>query len=179
MADVKWIKVPTDIFDDEKIRDLEKYNDCDAYICLWLNILCHSKLKNIHGQKEFKIANIELTDEVLQAAFRYKGESIGKALQILERNGFIQRYKNSIVCISFWKDQHDRSTTRYKHWRNTVFERDGFVCQGCGTKKNLQAHHIIAWKDCKNNTDLRYAADNGITLCRACHLEAHGGRWNG
>lgn len=43
--------------------------------------------------------------------------------------------------------------------------------------KDLQAHHIIHWSDCKDNKDLRYATENGITLCRKCHLEAHGGSW--
>lgn len=178
MADVKWIKITTDIFDDEKILLIESLPECDAMICLWLNLLCRAKLKNSQGLKEFKISNIELTDEVLQAVFRYKGESIGAALIILEKNGFIKRYKNSIAVIPFWQDRHDRNSTRYKHWRSFVFERDGYVCQGCGTKKNIQAHHIITWEECKDNTDLRYSVENGVTLCRACHLEAHGGRWH-
>ena len=178
MADVKWIKITTDVFDDEKILLIESLPEADSIICLWLNLLCRAKLKNSQGLKEFKIANIELTDEVLQSVFRYKGKSIGAALLILEENGFIQRNKNSIVVIPFWQDRHDRNSTRYKHWRNAVFERDGYVCQGCGTKANLQAHHIITWEECRDNTDLRYAVENGITLCRACHLEAHGGRWH-
>ncbi len=178
MADVKWIKLATDVFDDEKILLIESLPEADSIICLWLNLLCRAKLKNSQGIKEFKISNIELTDEVLQTVFRYKGESIRKALEALEENGLIKREKRKILLIPFWEDRHDRNSTRYKYWRMSVFERDGFVCQGCGTKKNLQAHHIITWQECKDDEDLRYATENGITLCRACHLEAHGGRWH-
>lgn len=177
MAEIKWIKITTDIFSDEKILKLEEYPEADSMICLWLNLLCRSKLKNSQGMKEFKIANMVLTDDVLNTVFRYKGRNIGEALKILEDNGFIERRKKTIIVIPFWQDRHDRNSSRYKHWRMSVFERDGYVCQGCGTKKNLQAHHIITWEDSKDNTDLRYATENGITLCRSCHLEAHGGRW--
>ena len=177
MADVKWIKITTDVFDDEKVRKLEEHPEGDSIICLWLNILCRAKLKNSQGLKEFRVANIDLTDEALNAVFRYKGESIAQALNTLQELGFLKREKKGIIVIPFWQDRHDRNSTRYKHWRMSVLERDGFVCQGCGTKKNLQAHHIITWEECRGNKDLRYATENGITLCRACHLEAHGGRW--
>lgn len=177
MADVKWIKITTDVFDDEKILLIESLPEADHILCLWFKLLCKAKLKNSQGVKSFKIANMALTDKVLQTAFRYGGDSICEALLVLEENGFIRRKEKSIEVIPFWQDRHDRNSTRYKHWRTSVFERDGFVCQGCGTNKDLQAHHIITWEECKDNTDLRYAAENGITLCRRCHLEAHGGRW--
>jgi predicted phage replisome organizer len=180
MADVKWIKVATDIFEDEKVINLESHNEGYAMICLWLNLLCRAKLKNRQGLKEFKIANVDLTDEALNAVFHYKGESIGKAIAILEGIGMVKRNKKSIVVIPFWQERHDRCSTRYRYWRQSVFERDEYTCQGCGTKKNLQAHHIIHWNDCTGDkTELRYSAENGVTLCRACHLEAHGGCWRG
>ena len=51
---------------------------------------------------------------------------------------------------------------------------DGFKCAECGETKELQVHHIKPWK---NNKELRYVVSNGITLCRKCHLKAHGGNW--
>ncbi len=60
----------------------------------------------------------------------------------------------------------------YKDWRFDVFSRDDFTCQKCGDNKggNLEAHHIINWK---NNKDLRYLIDNGITFCEVCHRSFH------
>lgn len=70
----------------------------------------------------------------------------------------------------------ERSTYEYRHWRKNVFERDGYVCQCCGDtngfghRVDLVAHHIMNWKD---NVDLRYDVDNGVTLCEKCHLMFH------
>ena len=70
----------------------------------------------------------------------------------------------------------ERSTYEYRYWRKSVFERDFYRCQCCGIKSGkgisveLNAHHIHNWKD---NEDLRYCTDNGITLCDKCHMNFH------
>lgn len=64
--------------------------------------------------------------------------------------------------------EKEHHSLRYKQWRKAVFERDQYVCQGCGaTKVYLEADHIKEWAD---YPELRYAVDNGQTLCRdRCH----------
>lgn len=64
-----------------------------------------------------------------------------------------------------------RQTPEYKQWRKSVYERDNYTCQHCGTNKDLHAHHI---KTFSQYPDLRYDLDNGITVCRPCHGEIHG-----
>jgi 5-methylcytosine-specific restriction endonuclease McrA len=54
-------------------------------------------------------------------------------------------------------------------FRNSVFERDGYVCRKCGAAElTIDAHHII------DRHDLGYinSVENGITLCANCHLLA-------
>ena len=62
-------------------------------------------------------------------------------------------------------------------WRKSVFERDGYVCQGCGFDKGkiLEAHHIIFVSDCIKNDqwELIFDIDNGLTLCKKCHKKKH------
>lgn len=61
-------------------------------------------------------------------------------------------------------------------WSKEVKRRDGNKCVLCGTTEGLQAHHIkpvILYPEYKNDLD------NGITLCRACHLKTHGANWTG
>lgn len=59
----------------------------------------------------------------------------------------------------------------YRDWRRSVFERDDFTCQHCGRRGGrLNAHHIQPWKSCP---DRRYDVENGVTLCKPCHVEAH------
>lgn len=39
MADVKWIKITTDIFDDEKILLIESLPEADSMIVIWFKLL--------------------------------------------------------------------------------------------------------------------------------------------
>lgn len=64
--------------------------------------------------------------------------------------------------------QQIRQSLKYAEWRKQVFERDDYTCQRCLQKGNkLQAHHI---ENCSSNEDLRFDVNNGITLCKKCHL---------
>lgn len=69
------------------------------------------------------------------------------------------------------QNQKERSSQAYAEWRKAVFERDNFTCQICGqVGGGLNAHHIEPWS---TNVNLRYQIDNGITLCKKCHVEIH------
>ena len=66
----------------------------------------------------------------------------------------------------------------YKLWRETVFRRDNYSCIWCSKKGGkLEADHI---KPFSLYPALRFAIDNGRTLCRPCHLktDTYGGRTN-
>jgi len=56
--------------------------------------------------------------------------------------------------------------TKYQQWRQMILSRDNFTCQKCGSKENLQTHHIKKWV---NYPELRYDLDNGLALCVFCH----------
>lgn len=57
-------------------------------------------------------------------------------------------------------------SSEYKLWRRAVKERDGFKCLWCGSEENLHADHIKPFRD---YPELRFAIDNGRTLCHDCH----------
>ncbi len=63
-----------------------------------------------------------------------------------------------------------RGRREYKAWRKQVKERDNNTCRICSNNKKLTAHHIIEAKD---NPNLRFEINNGITLCEKCHIKIH------
>lgn len=79
---------------------------------------------------------------------------------------------------NFWNDGASkeskilRNRKEYHWWREAVFARDNWTCQECGARSKkdhpvyLQAHHI---KPFTKYPELRYAIDNGKTLCIKCH----------
>lgn len=70
--------------------------------------------------------------------------------------------------------QNLRWSPEYNVWRKKVFERDKFLCQDCGnghSRNNpIHAHHIIPFSE---SIEFRFDIDNGITLCKKCHLVKH------
>lgn len=62
----------------------------------------------------------------------------------------------------------------YKHWRESIIDRDNNICQECGnTTDKKHAHHILPWRD---YPEIKYSLniDNGITLCVKCHRQTYG-----
>ena len=60
-----------------------------------------------------------------------------------------------------------RKSVEYKLWRKAVFARDEYTCIWCGIKdKTIKADHI---KPFALYPELRFAIDNGRTLCDKCH----------
>ena len=173
MAEVKWVKIPTNFFYREPITSLEAMPEGSSLIVLYLELLCESYQEG--GKGTISVCNIELTDRNINAILRQRYADIGDKLKILEQHGLIKRNARSIQVLKFWADKHNRNSDNYKRWRKEVYKRDGYTCQDCGTNKDLQAHHIKHWQ---GYPELRYEIDNGITLCRRCHLKAHGGCWH-
>lgn len=64
------------------------------------------------------------------------------------------------------------SVERDPQWAKMVKERANFICERCGSTRELEAHHEIP---IKMNPELVNDEDNGICLCRDCHVEAHAG----
>lgn len=63
-------------------------------------------------------------------------------------------------------NQMIRASLEYRLWREAVFKRDNWTCIWCGKKGTVNADHIKRFADFP---ELRFAIDNGRTLCVSCH----------
>ena len=63
-----------------------------------------------------------------------------------------------------------RKSKEYSEWRENVFKRDNYTCQCCGSKSNLNAHHLNNFLDFPEE---RLLIENGVTLCDKCHLNKY------
>ena len=103
MAEVKWIKLTTDIFDDEKILMIESLPSADTIIVIWFKLLAFAGKSNNNGV--FMMNNrIPYTDDMLAAIFRRDSKTVSLALKTFEQFGMIEIIDN-VITIPNW-DKH-------------------------------------------------------------------------
>lgn len=101
MAEIKWIKITTDIFDDEKILLIESMPEADSLIVIWFKLLAFAGKSNNNGV--FMLSNkIPYTEEMLATIFRRPINTVRLALSTFESFGMIE-YMDGVLTISNWE----------------------------------------------------------------------------
>lgn len=104
MAEVKWIKIATDIFSDEKILLIESMPEADAIIVIWFKLLCMAGKQNNSGV--FMINDrFAYTDEMLATIFRRNVNVVRLALTTFEQFGMIEIVNHTITIPNWEKHQ--------------------------------------------------------------------------
>lgn len=101
MTQVKWIKICTDIFDDEKILLIESLPEADSIIVVWFKLLCMAGKQNNSGVFTLN-DKIAYTDEMLATIFRRPINTIRLALKVFEQYGMIE-VVDGIITIPNWE----------------------------------------------------------------------------
>lgn len=101
MAEVKWIKMATNLFDNRKIRQIEVLPDGNAIIVIWLKLLCLAGNINDNGWVYFT-QDIPYTEQMLATQFHEPLPTIQLALRTFEAFGMLET-TNDIMKISNWE----------------------------------------------------------------------------
>ncbi len=104
MTDVKWIKIVTDIFDDEKMLLIDSLPDHDAIIVIWFKLLCLAGKQNNSGVFIMN-SRIPFTDEMLATIFRRPVNTVRLALKTFESYGMVEIVDNVITIPNWEKHQ--------------------------------------------------------------------------
>jgi predicted phage replisome organizer len=118
MADVKWIKITTDIFDDEKILLIESMPDSNAVIVVWFKLLCLAGKQNNSGV--FMLNDkIPYTEKMLSTIFRMNEATVTMALKTFEQFGMIEIIDGVITIPNWGKHQSlDQLEERKEYMKN-------------------------------------------------------------
>lgn len=101
MADIKWIKLATNIFDNRKIRQIEMLPEGDSIIVIWVKLMCLAGVVNDGGLVYFT-RDIPYTDEMLATEFNRPLSVVRLALATFQNFGMIEIVDN-IIHLSSWE----------------------------------------------------------------------------
>ena len=110
MADVKWIKIAVDMFDNRKIKQIGSMPEGDSLLLIWVQLLCLAGNVN-DGGFIYLTKEIPYTDEMLATQFIKPISTVRLALKTFEQFGMIEIINNMIFLSSWEKYQSiDRLT---------------------------------------------------------------------
>lgn len=105
-TEIKWIKIATNVFSDEKIMLIEQMPEADTIIVIWFKLLCMAGRENNCGVFIMG-GRIPYTDEMLATIFRRSLPTVRLALSTFEAFGMIDIIEdsngNDIYTIPNWE----------------------------------------------------------------------------
>jgi len=157
MAVVKWIKIVTDIFDDEKMLIIESMPEADSIIVIWFKLLCMAGKTNNSGV--FLLNDkIAYTDEMLAAIFRRSLNVIRLALKTFQNLGMIEIINNAITIPNWSKhqtlDQLEERKEYMKNYMQKYRENQKLLASGEGCKVNSNINGKANSKANVNSLDI-------------------------
>lgn len=127
MAEVKWIKITTDVFDDEKILMIESMPSADSIIVIWFKLLAFAGKSNNKGV--FMMSNrIAYTDEMLASIFRRDVGIIRIALKTFQQFGMIEIVDN-VITIPNWNKHQSLDAYEKRKERDRLYQAERRAAQ--------------------------------------------------
>lgn len=159
MAEVKWIKIVTDVFDDEKTLMIETLPDADSIIVIWFKLLCLAGKQNNRGV--FLMGRMPYTDEMFATVFRRPINTVRLALKTFEQFGMIEIIGDT-VTIPNWDKHQSLDAYEKKKERDRLYQAERRAAQKQIAEKSSDTSSDIVSKirrDKKRQDKIRVDAD--------------------
>ncbi|HHI3604968.1 TPA: phage replisome organizer N-terminal domain-containing protein [Bacillus anthracis] len=98
---VKWIKLSTTMFEDEKIRLIESMPEADTLLIIWIKLLAQAGKTNASGYI-FLNENIPYTEDMLATLFNRPLNTVRMALGVFKNFGMIDIDDNHYINVVNW-----------------------------------------------------------------------------
>lgn len=102
MAEIKWVKITTDMFDNRKIKHLRKLPDGNNIVLIWVMLLTMAGRCNAGGMI-FLTENIPYTPKMLADELGFEENTVKLALQALEQFNMITT-QHGRFAIAGWNE---------------------------------------------------------------------------
>ena len=147
MSEIKWIKITTDIFDDEKICLIDVLPDHDAILVIWFKILALAGKHNRNGLLMMS-DKVHYTDEMLATIFRRPLNTVRMAIGIFEQFGMVEII-DGIIALPNWekhqnidgmekiKEQTRNRVARHREKQKNLALSGNVTCNVTVTESNV------------------------------------------
>ena len=175
-ASISWIKITTNIFDDEKILLIESLPEADSIIVIWFKLLTLAGKCNNDGVLMLN-DKIPYTEEMLATIFRRPINTVRLALSTFEKYGMIVTLHNAITIPNWEKHQQietfDKIKEQNKARQKAYRERQKMLLEENSTKKDnvtlsVTESNVTVTQENKienKNNKFKYICPESIELC--------------
>jgi predicted phage replisome organizer len=165
MADVKWIKITTDIFDDEKILLIEGLPDSYAIITVWFKLLCLAGKQNNNGV--FMMGRIPYTNQMLATIFRMKESTVTMALEVFSNYGMVEIVEG-VITIPNWKKHQSLDAYEKKKERDRLYQAERRASQRALIEKSSDTSSDIASLEEEREEDKEKEEEKDNSFYHSC-----------
>ncbi|EKQ5089568.1 phage replisome organizer N-terminal domain-containing protein [Listeria innocua] len=160
MSGIQWIKLSVNMFDDEKIKLLEKMPEGNQMLIVWIRLLALAGKTNDKG-RIYLNENVPYTEDMLATLFNRDVGIIRVTLHTLQSFGMIQKTENGLIEIENWEKHQNvdgmervREQTRKRVEKHREAMRQNRIASG-DSKRN---------KECNVTSSVTVTQSNAIDI---------------
>ncbi len=155
MAEITWVKLKTDMFDNEKIKLIESLPESDSILIIWIKLIAYAGKINSGGYIMLT-ENIPMNIEELATIFGRPLNTVRLALNTFERYGMIIKSENGAIKIKNWETH--QNIDGMERVRRLNAERNRRYRESKKAEKLLQSNKDVSVTS-RDGTDIEVEED--------------------